>query len=285
VIPTKNEEDAIQLVLQEVKQYGYNNILVIDGYSTDNTVEYAKQLGVTVIEQHGRGKGKGMQTAFEHVKTPYLLVMDGDYTYDPKYIDYFLKHAENYDEIIGARRNGKKHIPLINRFGNWVINMAFNIFIGAQSTDVCSGMYLLKTDSVKHLRLNSNNFDVEVEIAAQIVSTGRITEIPITYRERLGQKKLSSWKDGLQILGTVFKLAREYNPLIIFTAITSLFFIPASIIFLSLFLEYIVTGIWHSELAQMGIIFVFLAFQSLTIGLVSVLLKRFERRLTDKLNN
>jgi dolichol-phosphate mannosyltransferase len=193
-------------------------------------------------------------------------------------------HADKYDEIIGARRNGKKNIPILNRFGNWVINKAFNIFIGAQSTDVCSGMYLLKMESVKNFKLNSNNFDVEVEIAAQIVSTGRITEIPITYRERIGQKKLSSWKDGLQILGSVFKLARQYNPLLIFTAITSLFFIPASIIFLSLFLEYLFNGIWHGDLAQMAAIFFLLAFQSLTLGLVSVLLKRFERRLNNKLN-
>jgi len=283
VIPTKNEQEAIKVVLQELKQYGYNNILLVDGYSTDKTVDYAKQLGVTVIMQHGRGKGKGIQTAIEYVKTPYMLVMDGDYTYDPKHIDNFLVHAEKYDQIIGARINGRKHIPILNRIGNWVINKAFNIFIGAQSTDVCSGMYLLKTEAVKDLALNSNSFDVEVELAAQMVTEGKITEIPITYRERIGQKKISSCIDGLQILGSVFKLARDYNPVVLFSALTSLSFIPSIGIFLWFSFELIVNGTWNVELAQIGAIFLLLAYQSLTIGLISVLLKRFERRLTGKL--
>lgn len=283
VIPTKNEQEAIKVVLQELKELGFHNILLVDGYSTDKTVDYAKQLGVKVITQHGRGKGKGVQTAIEYVKTPYMLFMDGDYTYDPKYIDDFLIHADKYDQIIGARMNGRTHIPVLNRFGNWVINKAFNTFLGAQSTDVCSGMYLLKTEAVKGLMLNSNSFDVEVELAAKMVTEGRLTEIPITYRERIGQKKMSSWKDGLQILGSVFKLARDYNPVVLFSALTSLFFIPAIGIFLFLSYDFLVNGTWWSQMAQIGSILLLLAYQSLTLGLIAVLLKRVERRLTDKL--
>ncbi|MCX8169448.1 MAG: glycosyltransferase, partial [Candidatus Methanomethylicia archaeon] len=80
VIPTLNEEKAIGIVLDELLNLGYRNIIVVDGYSKDNTVKIAFEKGVKVIYQHGHGKTGAIQTALEHVNTSYMLVMDGDYT-------------------------------------------------------------------------------------------------------------------------------------------------------------------------------------------------------------
>ena len=110
----------------------------------------------------------------------YFVVIDGDYTYNPKDIELFLPHLRNYHEIIGSRKNGKKHIPRMNRFGNWIINKTFNILFGTALSDVCSGLYAINTTFAKNLVLETNGFDVEVEIAAQASRNGKITEIPIS---------------------------------------------------------------------------------------------------------
>jgi len=283
VIPTKNEEDGIKAVLGELKQEGYTQILVIDGYSTDRTKENAERLGAKVVTQHGQGKGKGIQTAIEHVTTPYLLMMDGDYTYDAKDIANFLLHVDNYDQIIPARLNGRENIPRLNRFGNLMINKTFGILFGGQISDVCSGMYLLKINSVQDLQLNSTGFDIEVELAAHLISQGRVTEIPISYRKRIGKEKLSSWMDGINILVSILKLARIYNPVFLFSILASLTFIPAVMILLFVIFEVIVSEIWHNGLAIAGVLFFLLSTQALTVGAFSVMLKRFENRLTNKL--
>jgi dolichol-phosphate mannosyltransferase len=61
------------------------------------------------------------------------------------------------------------------------------------------------------MNLSSSGFAVEAEIAAHIASSGRITEVPINYRQRIGIQKLSTWKDGCKILYTILKLGMNYR--------------------------------------------------------------------------
>ena len=90
VIPTLNEEKAIGLVIDEIRDAGYDNILVVDGYSEDSTTKLAALREVQVVPQNWRGKTGAIKTAVDFVKTPYLLVMDADYTYSAKDIELFL---------------------------------------------------------------------------------------------------------------------------------------------------------------------------------------------------
>jgi glycosyltransferase involved in cell wall biosynthesis len=207
VIPTLNEQEAIGKVLDELFSMGLKNLLVVDGYSSDGTLDTAKKYPISVILQQGKGKAGALKTAFKNVKTPYMIVIDGDFTYDPSYIPRFLEHMQTYDQIIGVRNlDDKKNISLIHKLGNKVITKTFNALMGTNLSDVCSGMYTLKTEIAKDLDLSSTGFDVEAEIAAQIASSGTITEVPINYRQRIGQQKLSTWKHGFKILSTILKL-------------------------------------------------------------------------------
>jgi glycosyltransferase involved in cell wall biosynthesis len=213
VIPTLNEEKGIEETIKELHSIGINNILVVDGYSKDRTVEVAKSLNARVIFQHGKGKTGAIKTAVEHVDTPYMLVIDGDYTYDAKNIDRFLQHMDNYDEIIGARIPvDKRSMTWLHRLGNRLITKTFNFLMNTNLSDVCSGMYMLKTDTVKEIDFTTTGFDVEAEIAAQIATIGNITEVPINYRPRVGRQKLSTWKQGYRIIRSIFHLARIHNP-------------------------------------------------------------------------
>lgn len=220
VIPTLNEQEAIGKVLDELFSKGLKNILVVDGYSSDRTLDTVKNYPVSVFFQHGKGKTGALKTAFEKVKTPYMILMDGDFTYDPSCINRFLEHMQSYDQIIGARNlDDKKNTSLLHKLGNKIITKTFNALMGTNLSDLCSGMYALRTESAKDIDLSSTGFDVEAEIAAQIASSGRITEVPINYRPRIGQQKLSTWKHGFKILNSILKLAITYRPTFFYSVI------------------------------------------------------------------
>jgi len=283
VLPTLNEEEAIGKVIEELKQVGYHNILVVDGYSTDRTVKIAGANGCCVVLQHSSGKCGAVETAIENVKTPYMLVMDGDCTYDPKDIENFLTHCEKYDQIIGVRAIGRTNIPRLNRFGNWFITKTFNMLMGTKLSDVCSGMYLLRTELARQFELNTRSFDVEVEIAAQTATKGKITEIPIAYRKRVGCQKLSSLKNGFGIIRSLFGLARSHNPVLLFSAVSTASIIPASIMLAWVSYEVLIHNIWHSGVALVGIMLLLFASQAFAVATISILLKRMEKRISDQI--
>ncbi len=284
VLPTLNEEKAVRKVINELKKAGYNNILIVDGYSTDKTAKLAESNGARVVLQHNRGKSGAIETAVENVDTPFMLVMDCDCTYDPKDIEKLLAHAKIYDQVIGARMNGRENIPRFNRFGNWLITSIFNTIMGTKLSDVCSGMYLIKTDAARMIEFKTKGFDVEVEMAAQIAANGRITDVPIAYRKRVGQQKLRSWKHGWQILRTLFSLARRYNPVLLFSGFIALVAVPAFFMIGWAVLEMLLFGVWNTGHALIGLILFVFAFQGFTIATVSLMLRNMEKRLMRRAN-
>lgn len=276
VLPVLNEEKAIGLVIDELKAKGYRNILVVDGFSTDRTVEIAKDAGATVIMQRGKGKAGALMTAYERITTPYILVMDGDYTYSASDIERFLPFAMNYDQIFGFRAKGRENISRIHRFGNWFINTYLNVLFGSSLSDVCTGMYMLKTESAMLLQLRSRGFDVEVETAIRNITNGEVTEVAISYRERLGERKLSTWKCGVQILWAILGLSFYYHPIFFLSAFASLLGIPGALILIREFylrLSYGEAG-WSIGYVWVGFLLFILGLNSFTIAALSLLIKR-----------
>jgi dolichol-phosphate mannosyltransferase len=284
VIPVKNEELAIGSVIDELTQEEYNNILIVDGYSADNTlqtIQERKGVTVTVIQQHGKGKTGAIQTAIENVTTPYMIILDGDYSYPAKDIERLAVHSTKYAQVIGVR--DRKNIGYIHRLGNWIITKSFNLLMGTHLSDICSGMYLLRTDVARNLELGSKNFSTEVEIAAQTTAEYTVTEVPIGYRRRIGKPKLS-WRSGFAILSAVIGLARKYNPLLLFSAFSMLSIVPAVIILGWVVVRQLAFGIWHSGWALLGVMLLLFASQALAVASTVLLLKRTEKRIIQRLD-
>jgi dolichol-phosphate mannosyltransferase len=216
IVPTLNEEESIGFVLQNLQIEGFSKILIVDGNSIDNTVTNAKNFGVEIIQQKGKGKAGAIKTAFEVIKTPYLVIIDGDSTYNPSEIDRLLDKASVYNQVIGARKD-RVNIKRLNRFGNNIINTVFNVFFGTDLQDVCSGMYCLKTDFAKNMPLYSDGFDIEVEIAANCSNSNSIKEVPISYNKRIGIQKLNSFRDGFKIISAILNLGRQFNPIVFYS--------------------------------------------------------------------
>jgi dolichol-phosphate hexosyltransferase len=278
VIPVLNEREGIGKVLDDLKSEGFDNLLVIDGYSDDGTREIAESKGAFVLQQRGAGKAGALATAIDAIATPYLVVMDGDDTYKAADIARLLPHAAEYDEVIGARTGGRQNIPLINRLGNWLISKSFKLLFGEPITDVLSGMYLLRTETMRQIQITSTSFDIEVEIAGSVASMGKITQVPISYGERLGTQKLRSI-DGGRIVTTLFWMAYYYNPLLLFGGLVSLCAIPAASILAWTLYEKLVLGIWHSGYALLGVMLLLVATQGAAVSLSSLLNKRSEQRI------
>lgn len=283
VLPTLNEEGGIGRIIDEVRAEGFENILVVDGYSSDRTVEIARSKGVEVVFQDGVGKAGAIRSAIELVSTPYMLVMDADCTYDPRDIRALLGHASNHDEVIGLRMD-RGNIPLLHRVGNRIISLVFSLLIGKKIRDPCSGLYLLRTSMARRLELTSGGFDVEVEIAGQVASFGNIQEVPVRYRRRVGEGKLKTWREGFRIMAAVLRVAWLYNPIFIFSSLASLLIIPGGIIlFEQLLLRYLYGAeAWSMGWSWLGLTLFMIGLQGLTVATISLMLKRMERRIIGR---
>ncbi|MEM4724034.1 MAG: hypothetical protein QXP01_03400, partial [Candidatus Hadarchaeum sp.] len=129
----------------------------------------------------------------------------------------------------------------------------------------------------------SRGFSTEVEIAAQAAMEHSLTQVPISYRHRMGRGKLSTWRHGFAIFFSLVGLARKHNPLLLFSAIAALTLIPAISILAFVAYRLVFQGIWHSGWALIGAILLLFASQSISLGAIAYLLKRIERRIIERI--
>jgi dolichol-phosphate mannosyltransferase len=134
------------------------------------------------------------------------------------------------------------------------------------------------------MHLSTSGFDVEVELAAQIASSGRIAEVPINYRPRMGRQKLSTWKHGFKITKSIVNLGRTYNPGVFYSMLASLLLIPASLMLGNSALEWILSGRISSPWFFLGISMVLVAIQAMGVGVVALLMRRSELRSIRRLS-
>lgn len=282
VVATLNEEQAIGPLIEEIKAAGYNKILVVDGYSKDMTVEIARAKGAMVIGQHGKGKAGAVVTAKDVVDTPYFLLMDGDYSYDPKDIDRFVAHAQGYDHIIGFRPKASPNMSKVHRFGNWVLTEEFNILMGANIPDVACGMYLSRTQRVKELLLHRHGFEVDQELAAQMLVNAKVTFVPIGYRARLGVAKAPTWRQGFRALFAIFGIARRYNPVVLFGLFAAMALIPATAFLgFAIWLYLFSNRVFQSNYLLTSLMLFVIGGQGLTVATIGYMLRRMERKLAS----
>lgn len=281
VIPTLNEEEAIGLLIDEIKAVGYGKILVVDGYSTDRTAEFARQKGAQVVGQHGKGKTGAVLVARDIVDTPYFILMDGDYSYDPKDIDRFVVHADGYDHIIGFRAKGNLHVSKTHRLGNWILTKTFNILMGSSVPDVACGMYLMRTQKVRRLLFDRHGFEVDQEIAAQMLVDGKVTYVPINYRARKGTAKAPTWRQGFRALFAIIGFARRYNPVVLFGLAAAVAVIPAVCLlgYATYLLLYL--GKYHGGYLLGSLMLLVIGGQGLTVATIGYMLRRMERKFTS----
>ncbi len=223
LIPTLNEAATIGQLIKDFRQEGFSNIFVIDGNSKDGTGKIAEAEGARVVMQTGKGKGQAMIQAFGLIKSPYVIMVDGDGTYLARDAHSLIKPIleDRADHVIGNRleKYSQGAFTRLNLVGNHLINMFFDVAYGVKLKDILSGYRAFTLESVKELELNKTGFEIETEISVEcILKKQRVEEVPITYlpRSEKGSTKLNPVKDGFRIGSTIYKLAKMHNPMFYF---------------------------------------------------------------------
>lgn len=296
IIPTLNEEQTIGDVIDKVKSVRLpvsSSILIIDGGSTDRTLEICKQKNVKVVLQKGRGKGNAMREAVNQTAADIVVFIDGDGTYPVNELDLLIfPLLENKaDMVVGSRARSKSEsgsiIPF-NALGNRIFNKAINFALKAGVTDSLSGYRALHKGVFENLVLFSDKFEIEVEMTVEALMQGyRILEVPISYSTRRGSKaKLDPLNDGTRIARTLLLILMNVNPLKFFSLIALGFFAAGSYPAFYVLLEKFSTG--EVQMATPAVVLSSLLYVtgtiSLVLGLLSELVVRSRRRLEYLIN-
>ncbi len=205
VLPTKNEEKSIGKTINLIKKLCDCRIIVVDARSPDKTVEIAREKGIEVIYDRGRGKGDALITAFNYVNDD-IIYVDVDMTYPLEKIPKFIEALENYDAVIGQREEFEKEsLPRAFYLGDKISRALFEVLYG-KPLDNLSGFRALSKEAIKKMNLESEGFGIETEITAKTVMLNLKTKsIPIKYHPRLGKSKFNPISDGLVVLKTMLK--------------------------------------------------------------------------------
>ena len=209
VVAAYNEEEGIVPTISELKEVFHQaQLVVIDGNSSDRTLELAKDLGADVLIQHGKGKGNAISQGLDQLKGDISCVVltDADYTYPAKYIKEMIQVLDERSEVgmvLGDRFSSRfRNESDKNQFyvGNKILAFTQNVLNGVKLNDPLTGLRTIRYELLKDWKPKSKGFDIEVELNYHIERKGyEIVEIPISYRKRLGKKKLG-FRHGIKIL-------------------------------------------------------------------------------------
>lgn len=205
-----NEEESIGRVIDAIPRgEAAIEILVVDTNSKDRTKEIARGKGAKVIDEPRRGYGRAYKTGFANASGEVIITLDGDLTYPAERVVEFANMLmdKGLDFITCNRLSllepgvmSRKH-----RLGNWILTKTANLLFGLRLKDSQSGMWIFRREILDKMELMSDGMPLSEEIKVEAWRKGfRTKEIPIEYRARKGEVKLSTWKDGYNNLKFLF---------------------------------------------------------------------------------
>jgi glycosyltransferase involved in cell wall biosynthesis len=206
VIPTMNEEESIGEVLDSIieaigpSEFDFE-MMIVDTNSKDRTREIAGSKGARIIDEPRRGYGRAYKTGFENADGEIIATLDADCTYPAEDIPALARTllSENLEFITTNRfaQPEEGAMSSSHRFGNNMLTFTLNLLFGIGIKDSQSGMWVFRKSALENLDLTDDGMPLSEEIKAK--------EIPITYRKRKGEVKLSSWKDGRKNFAFLWK--------------------------------------------------------------------------------
>jgi glycosyltransferase involved in cell wall biosynthesis len=287
IIPTMNEPaiaDVLRDVLDALQQHSVE-VIVVDK-SRDETALRAAELGAKVIHQTGTGYGDAYITGFKHVSedTETVVILDGDYTYDPYDIPKLLQPInDGADLVIGTRfaLMDKGAMSRRNALGNRMLTALIRSLYHVRLTDSQSGMRAIRRFALDRLKLQSPNMPFASEMIIEAQKEGlAITEVPIRYRTRVGRAKLDPFRDAFRILSITIRLVRDYNPLVIFLPIGLALMLVGLGYGTTILIDYIHTGIvTRIAAAILSVLLILTGLQITLFGLLAdIILTNLRRR-------
>ena len=253
LIPCYNEELTVEKVVTDFKnELADADIYVYNNNSKDKTEKIAKDAGAIVVNEYKQGKGNVIRSMFRDIEADFYVMVDGDDTYP----------AESVHELINVVRNGmadmatgdrltngtysKENKRHFHNFGNNLVKNSINVLFHKDLKDIMTGYRAFNRDFVKNFPVLSEGFEIETEMTFHALDRNyKIVEIPIEYRDRPhgSVSELNTYSDGFKVMMTIFKMYKNYRPMLFFWMIALILGIISLAIGVPLFIEYFNTGL------------------------------------------
>jgi glycosyltransferase involved in cell wall biosynthesis len=210
VICTLNEEHNLCNVLPKIPKW-IHEVIIVDGHSTDNTVQVAKNIlpEIRLVNQPDTGKDNAMKYGFKKSTGEIIVTLDADGSTDPTQIpDFVALLLEGYDFVKGSRfLKVNPVMPIHRNIGNKILADFTNLLFGTRYTDVCCGYNAFWRKCLEKIDLSSNGFDYEPVLYAKITKAGlKVAELQCTDRGRIhGDSKLPMPTQGLKAVLAIVK--------------------------------------------------------------------------------
>jgi hypothetical protein len=212
VIPTLNEEKNIAWVLERMPPI-VDEVVLVDGHSSDHTVEVARAIrpDIVVLSQHYRGKGDAARVAFAAATGDLIVMIDADGSMEPAEIHRYVTPLVNgYDFVKGSRflaGGGSTDLTALRRIGNQTLVRITNSMFLVRFTDLCYGFCSFRRDCLPALALTAHGFEIETELVIHALKANlRIAEVPSTeLPRRCGTSNLHTFRDGQRVLRTLIR--------------------------------------------------------------------------------
>lgn len=214
IIPALNEERALPHVLHDLPAVG--RVIVVDNGSTDKTADVATLQGAFVVTEPRRGYGSaclcGLNEVERRISTgepmPRIVVfVDADHSDHADLLPNLVEpiFAGQADFVLGSRLLGEREpgaMPFVSLFGNRLACFLMKILFGAKFTDL-GPFRAIAYEKLRGLSMCDTNFGWTIEMQIKAVRAGLVyVEVPVPYRCRIGQSKISGTVSGVVKAGT-----------------------------------------------------------------------------------
>lgn len=213
IIPTLNEAFNLPLVLPFLPMDWIDEVILVDGRSTDNTIEVALQLmpSIKIIEEKRKGKGVAMRAGYAAATSDIIVLLDADGSNDPREIPGFIKRLmQGADMVKGSRFSvggGTTDMTLVRKLGNNFLAFVSNLLFSQKYTDLCYGFHAFWRYCLDVLELEKyDGFEIDTGLYLQALRKNlHIVEEPSFEGERFhGSSNLNAVRDGIRVLKTIF---------------------------------------------------------------------------------
>lgn len=211
IIATYNEEESLDFVLNEISNFDFYEVIIVDNNSEDKTLDIANKFSTKIITQEKSGWGSAVVQAFNIAEGEFITYMDGDGSYNPKGIIEMLKLINDYDFVCCSRykfNNKSEDDTFIRAIGNKIFTFTTRILLKLDLTDSLFFYPLIRKSDYLKIKPESTNFGICIEIPYLLSQQGlKYTDILSLERKRFaGESKVNALTDGVQILFEVIKM-------------------------------------------------------------------------------
>lgn len=252
LIPCYNEEKTIAKVVADARAALPEAVIyVYDNNSTDRTAEIAEKAGAVIRHEYMQGKGNVIRRMFREIEASCYIMVDGDDTYPMEFaaemVDKVLCH--NADMVVGDRLSStyfSENKRPFHNMGNSLVRSSINRLFGCEIKDIMTGFRAFSYGFVKTFPVLSRGFEIETEMTIHAVYNHmQIDNVIVEYRDRPegSVSKLNTYSDGFKVLGTIFRLYRNYKPFGFFSMFALLLAVVSALFFIPVLAEYLATGL------------------------------------------